>query len=224
MRLRAEYRVGAELRFLANLDMMHLMERALRRAQIPYLLSEGFNPHIRLSMGTVLPVGLWGEQEYFDLELQPMPGSAFMTAMNQVLPPGMEIKRCREIPASAPSLMKMVNAADYAFKIKPGRLDLKNMVDEILAQTAILVQSRGKNKAVTKDLRPGIYRIALEENDPVCLINVMVSVNEPLNIRFDELLEVFARNGIKPEIMLDFWRRGNYIIKGDEFALPLDVI
>jgi radical SAM-linked protein len=57
MRLRVEYSAGPELKFLANLDMMHLMERALRRAGIPYHLSEGFNPHIRLSMGTVLRLG-----------------------------------------------------------------------------------------------------------------------------------------------------------------------
>ncbi|HBQ86380.1 MAG TPA: radical SAM protein, partial [Syntrophomonas sp.] len=63
MYLRAEYRLGPELKFLGNLDTMHLMERALRRAGIPYALSEGFNPHIKLSMGTVLPVGLWSEKE-----------------------------------------------------------------------------------------------------------------------------------------------------------------
>ena len=70
MRLRAEYRVGSDLRFLSSLGLMHMMERAFRRAEVPYALSEGFNPHIRLSMGTVLPVGIWGEHEYFDLELE----------------------------------------------------------------------------------------------------------------------------------------------------------
>jgi radical SAM-linked protein len=205
--------------------MMHLMERALRRAHIPYLLSEGFNPHIRLSMGTVLPVGLWGEQEYFDLEVHPIAAVDFMDSMNQVLPPGMGIRQCREIPPSAPSLMKAVNAAEYAFKIKPGGIpDLKNIVAEIMAQSAILVQSRGKNKAVTKDLRQGIYRMAAGENEQGAVINVMVSVNEPLNIRFDELLDVFTSNGIESEIMLDFWRRGNYIREKDKFYLPLDVI
>jgi len=223
MRLRAEYSVGPELKFLANLDMMHLMERALRRAQIPYLLSEGFNPHIRLSMGTVLPVGLWGEKEYFDLELNTMPAAEFMTIMNQVLPTGMQINRCREIAPSAPSLMKIVNAADYAFMIKKSPLDLGDIFAQILNQSEILVQSRGKNKSVFKDLRPGIFRIALETADQAEIINIMVSVNEPLNIRFDELLDVLTQNGVNHELMLDFWRRGNYIRKEDKFSLPLEV-
>jgi len=69
MRIRAAYRVGEDLKFLGNLDMLNLMGRALRRADVPFALSEGFNPHIKLSLGTVLPVGVWGENEYFDLEL-----------------------------------------------------------------------------------------------------------------------------------------------------------
>jgi len=222
MRLRAQYRVGPELKFLANLDMMHLMERALRRAQIPYLLSEGFNPHIRLSMGTVLPVGLWGEKEYFDLELKPMPAAEFMTAMNNTLPPGMQIQLCREIPPGTPSLMKMVNAAEYAFMIKKSSLELGDIIAQILAQPEISVQSRGKNKSVFKDLRPGIFGITIEVADQIEIVNVMVSVNEPLNIRFDELLDVFTGRGVNQELMLDFWRRGNYIRQGDKFSAPLE--
>ena len=221
MRLRAQYSVGPELKFLANLDMMHLMERTLRRAQIPYLLSEGFNPHIRMSMGTILPVGLWGEKEYFDLELKTMPTADFVTAMNNALPPGMRIKLCQEISPAVPSLMKMVNAADYAFMIKKSGLDWGGIAVKILDQKEISVQSRGKNKSVYKDLRPGIYGITIEEADQVEIINIMVSVNEPLNVRFDELLDVLTGNGVDKELMLDFWRRGNYIKRADKFSAPL---
>ena len=223
MRLRAQYSVGPELKFLANLDMMHLMERALRRAQIPYLLSEGFNPHIRLSMGTILPVGLWGEKEYFDLELQPMPTADFTTAMNNALPPGMHIQFCREIAPGTPSLMKLVNAADYAFMIKKSGLELGDIITQILDQPEISVQSRGKNKSVYKDLRPGIFGITLDTDDQVEIVNIMVSVNEPLNVRFDELLDVFTGNGVDKELMLDFWRRGNYIRQADRFSAPLEI-
>lgn len=223
MRLRAEYSVGPDLKFLANLDMMHLMERTLRRARIPYLLSEGFNPHIRMSMGTILPVGLWGEKEYFDLELQSMSASEFMTTMNSALPPGMHINICREISAGIPSLMKVVNAAEYAFLIKKNDLEIGDITNRILDQGEILVQSRGKNKKQQKDLRPGIFGIVVEPQGEVEVISVQVSINEPLNIRFDEILDVFDTYGINKELMLDFWRRGNYIKKGDNFFSPMEV-
>jgi radical SAM-linked protein len=105
--------------------MMHLMSRALRRGNIPYALSSGFNPHIKLSMGTVLPVGLWGEQEYFDLELsQAMDLDEFLRRMQEALPPYLEIRRCWEIGADIPSLMKSINAL-LMFCVPAPALDLE---------------------------------------------------------------------------------------------------
>jgi radical SAM-linked protein len=222
MRLRVEYSVGPELKFLANLDMMHVIERALRRAEIPYLLSEGFNPHIRLSMGTVLPVGLWGDQEYFDLELNDMAEDEFERRLNSTLPQSLRIKRCRRIAGNVPSLMKAVNAAQYVFVIKPGGIDLNRLVSDIWAQEQIIVQSRGKNKKVQKDLRAGIFALNVEQVNDKSLLKVMVSINEPLNVRFDELLDVIISNGIDEKNIVDFYRQGNYIKEGNSYFTPLE--
>lgn len=223
MRLRAEYTVGQNLKFLGNLDMMHLMERALRRAAIPYQLTEGFNPHIKLSMGTVLPVGLWGANEYFDLELEDMEPADFKNKMNEVLPPDMQIKQCIVIPMQAASLMKVINAAQYVFLLKPGQ-NVDDMISHLLHCDELLVQSRGKNKQVHKDLRPGLYDMRVRTYDGLDGLTVMVSINEPLNVRFDELLTVFAENGLKSENILDFFRQGNYIKEESKFYSPLEKV
>lgn len=223
MRLRAEYRVGPNLKFLGNLDMMHLLERALRRAEIPYRLTEGFNPHIKLSMGTVLPVGLWGENEYFDLELDDMDPQDFKKRVNAVLPPDMQIKQCIAVPMQAASLMKNINAAQYDFILKPGQ-NAEYLVKYLLDCDKILVQSRGKNKQLLKNLRPGLYDIHIEPRDGLEVLTVMVSINEPLNIRFDELLAVFAENNLKSENLLDFFRRGNYIKEETKYYSPLEKV
>lgn len=223
MRLRAEYSVGRNLQFLANLDMMHLMERTLRRAAIPCQLTEGFNPHIKLSMGTILPVGVWGENEYFDLELDEMEAEQFKAKMNNVLPPAMNIKQCRVIPNNAASLMKVVNAASYVFAVKPDQ-DLSALTSRLLDCNGLLVQSRGKNKLAQKDLRPGIFSMTVENGDGVELLTVMVSINEPVNVRFDELLALFSENGLKKENIVDFFRQGNYIKEGTNFYLPMEKV
>ena len=223
MNLRAEYRVGPDLKFLSNLDMMHLMERALRRAAVPYRLSEGFNPHIRLSMGTVLPVGLWGEKEYFDLELQTMALEDFQVRMNQVLPAGMQINYCQEILPGTPSLMKTVSAATYAFRIDLPATRLEDIKAEIMDQDEIKVQSRGKHKQQIKNIRPGLYHIEIMPANGANIMEIIVSVNEPVNIRFDELLEVLNRYGVDSQLILDFWRRGNYIKQGPNYLSPLEI-
>jgi len=220
MRLRVEYSVGPDLKFLANLDMMHLMERALRRAEIPCHLSEGFNPHIRLSMGTILPVGVWGKHEYFDLELAEMDPQEFMFGMNAVLPPAMIISDCRPIADQVASLMKVVNAADYTFILKSG-LNLQEMISDLLSRDSLLVQSRGKNKNVQKQLRPGLYGMKIEKMEEQDLLTVMVSINDPVNIRYDELLALFIENGVNHVDIVDIYRQGNYIKAGRDFYSPL---
>lgn len=221
MHLRVEYRVGQDLKFLANLDMMHLMERALRRAEIPYALTDGFNPHIKLSMGTVLPVGLWGEKEYFDLELrQDMDQDDFLAQMNSTLPVGMRINKCVQIPDGTPSLMKIIAAADYCYVIKDEITDLHEKIKAILAEKHLPVPSRGKKKDVEKDLRPGLFALELIKKD-TDIINVRVAAGEPLNIRYDEILELFVRWDIPGESIADIYRSGNYVKAGNDFSSPL---
>ncbi len=220
MRLRVEYSVGPELKFLANLDMMHLMERALRRAGIPYCLSEGFNPHIRMSMGTILPVGIWGQHEYFDLDLAQMNREIFIQQMNEALPAPLILIDCEEIEENAPALMKIINAAQYTFVIKTGT-DLQSLSEVILSRESLPVQSRGKNKNVIKDLRPGIYHLHTDSMEGYDLLSIMVSVNEPLNIRYDEIQALFIENGLNIKDIADIFRQGNYIKEDRQFYSPL---
>lgn len=225
MKLRAEYMVGSDLRFLGNLDMINLMSRALRRADIPYELSEGFNPHIKLSLGTVLPVGVWGKQEFFDLELnQYLDPENFMLRLNQVLPDGLRVIDCIEINDHAESLMKIINAAVYTFVVKRQSYDFQNLTESILKQNSLAVESRGKKKGIKKDIRPGIYKITVEDNEVSVMINIWVCVGEPVNVRYDELLGLLHQQGIEPEDVMDVYRSGNFIRVGDCFYSPLEKV
>ncbi|MGI6453233.1 MAG: TIGR03936 family radical SAM-associated protein [Syntrophomonadaceae bacterium] len=223
MRLRAEYRVGKEMQFLSNLDMMRMMERALRRAAIPYALTEGFNPHIRLSMGTVLPVGLWGDKEYFDLELKEyMQPEQFVDDLNQVLPGGMTIRQCIEIPPDSPSLMAIINSASYSFQLRAG-LGLTGLRDDLLKKQTLIVLSRGKQKGRKKDLRPGIFQIKVENGENSDILELWVSTGQPLNIRFDELYDLLKMWGLTEDDFVDIWRSGNYIRKSSDFFSPMKI-
>jgi len=147
----------------------------------------------------------------------------FKSRMNAVLPPDMRIKQCQVIPANAASIMKAVNAACYVFIVKPGQ-DLQLLIDRLLSQEELLVQSRGKNKKVQKNLKPGLYSMKQEKVDDADRLTVMVSINEPVNIRFDELLALFADNELKIEEIVDFFRQGNYIKEDSKFYSPMEKV
>ena len=225
MRLRAEYGAGPDLRFLSNLDMMKLMARALRRAEIPFALSEGFNPHIRLSLGTVLPVGLWSKCEYFDLELeQEISCSEFIERMNLSLPPDVQITECLEIDATIPALMNSINCACYSFVVHKSMEEIEQWKDNILHRKELTVKSRGKKKDLDKNLRPGIFKIEVNRWQNFAIIDIWGSVGEPVNVRYDELMELLVLTGINKEDILDVYRSGNYIRVKDNFFTPLEKV
>lgn len=225
MRLRAEYCMGPELRFLSNLDSMHLLERALRRAELPYALSSGFNPHIRLSMGTVLPVGLWGEREYFDLDLrETMPVPEFINRLNRVLPPAMTISQAREVGPYTPALMQMVNSAAYTLVLSTVDFPVREFFDRLLEEPSLPVKSRGKKKNLDKDLRSGIYRIDIDEGEAFLKVTVWVATGEPLNVRYDEVLDLLEARGLKKSGLRDVYRSGNYVHRSSRFYSPMEKV
>lgn len=225
MRVRAEYRMGPGLRFLGNLDLMHAMERALRRARLPYQLSQGFNPHIRLSLGTVLPVGLWSEREYFDLELKiDVDSQIFMNQINAVLPVDLKVTGCIPVAAAAPSIMRLVNAASYVFKVCEGDAAVLQKIEKMKEAHQLMVLSRGKKKDQQKDLRPGIHKITMMRQGQFDIIELWVSAGEPVNVRFDELTDLLVKTGLTRQQIIDVWRSGNYCCRQGRFYTPMEQV
>lgn len=68
--LRVKYAKRGRLAFLSHLETIRSMERIIRRARLPYALSEGFNPHMKVSFGPALPCGAAGYGEYLDVRLR----------------------------------------------------------------------------------------------------------------------------------------------------------
>lgn len=51
------------LRYISHLDFIRLIYRALRRAELPFMLSEGFNPRPKINFGQALKLGVEGVME-----------------------------------------------------------------------------------------------------------------------------------------------------------------
>ena len=68
-RVRVRYGKTGRLRYLSHLETMRCLERSIRRARLPFLVTQGFSPHMRLSCGWALPVGVGSLDEYMDVFL-----------------------------------------------------------------------------------------------------------------------------------------------------------
>ena len=117
-RLRVKFRRGAELKFISHLDIMRLWVRALRRARVPLVYSEGFSPHPRISLAAPLSVGITGEGEFMDVTVsRPVSPHWFMNAVNGQLPHGIEVLEVYPIAPTVPSLQSQVRYAHYLVEV-----------------------------------------------------------------------------------------------------------
>lgn len=81
-----------KMRFISHLDLMRLFTRAMRRAQFPLKMSEGFNPHPRLSFKRALKLGLESENEEGSILLkEPILDDEFKQKLQEQLPQGIEV-------------------------------------------------------------------------------------------------------------------------------------
>lgn len=102
------------VRFISHLEMVTFLRRAVRRAKLPVIYSQGFNPQIRLALGPALPLGYESQTEYFDLELARRQNpEEIRKQLNLQMPEGFSIIEVRPVPILSPSLEEKINLAEY---------------------------------------------------------------------------------------------------------------
>jgi radical SAM family uncharacterized protein/radical SAM-linked protein len=108
-----------DARYLSHRQVMDALERALRAGRVPVRYTEGYNPHIRLSMGPALGVGHEGEAELFDVDCTSQVRRQHLTTLNRLLPRGIRVLDAKPLLQGAPSLGKMVAASRYRIAPRP---------------------------------------------------------------------------------------------------------
>jgi len=78
--------------YISQLDLLRVFQRALRRAQLPFVLTKGFNPHPKISFKRALKLGVesYDEEATFYLET-PMEPELFRQKIQAQLPEGIKI-------------------------------------------------------------------------------------------------------------------------------------
>jgi hypothetical protein len=118
VRHRVTFEKTGDARFLSHRNTMDVLERAIRAAGLPARYSEGFNPHMKLSMGPALPLGLESRHELFDVEGNAGFGLGAAEEVNAKLPSGIRVLAIRELPPGEASLSKALRGARYSVRLE----------------------------------------------------------------------------------------------------------
>lgn len=98
MRIEAIFSKKGDMRFISHLDLMRLFHRALRRADIPVLISKGFSPHFKISIRKALKLGVESENEELAVTMsRDMAAADFKELLNKNLPEGVRIIRSEAV-------------------------------------------------------------------------------------------------------------------------------
>ena len=112
-RYRFTFSKAGDARFLSHRQVMDAFERVMRAAGLPVHYTEGFNPHIRLSMGPALALGHEGAAEIFDVDCTAPITGAHRDRANALLPDGVEILDTTALLPGAPSLGRLLDGIRY---------------------------------------------------------------------------------------------------------------
>lgn len=149
-RARLCYAKSGRLRWLSHLEVVHSIERCVRRADLPFAVTKGFSPHLKAAFGPALPVGTAGNREYFDLWLTRYSEAGELLArLRAASPADLMPSEVRYVADNAPSLGAALTIALYDIEIDGEELTADRVgsaIGEIVAAGELTVVTKGKQK------------------------------------------------------------------------------
>ena len=92
VRYNAVFKKTSDMVYISHLDLMNLFRRAFRRAGLPFVLTEGFTPRIKISIPQALKLGVESNNEHMSFLLSKEKDVRDIAGvLNKELPEGIRI-------------------------------------------------------------------------------------------------------------------------------------
>lgn len=172
-RLRVKLGKLGEMAFLSHLDLMRLLDRAVRRAALPIAFTGGFHPGPRIIPANALPLGATSSGELVDFELtRPMNLDDFQAALSAQLPADLPIYAIEAVDVTTPAATQLLEQAEYTLSLEvipndPAAIFPKlevwqAWIEKVLAETEIWFEQTTKSGKVQQvNLRDRLFTLQL---------------------------------------------------------------
>ncbi|MGI6353331.1 MAG: TIGR03936 family radical SAM-associated protein [Armatimonadota bacterium] len=167
------YRKHGPAMFLGHLDVMRAFERGVRRAGLPIVHTEGFNPRPRIVFASPIGVGASGDAELVCLCLDRF--AAPVDVLRSLLPrmqPGIDLREAHALEGRKPPPYHLIPWTDWEVSLPPGtasRSELTERCVTLLAQPEVLVERERKGKQRQLDARPSILTLEATGDDALAM-------------------------------------------------------
>lgn len=190
-------RSGATV-YLGHLDLMTCFERACRRAGLPILYSQGYNPRPMMVFALPLGVGIETRCDYLDVSLKcPYDASKFTEELNAFLPDGLRIIKSKEIPEPKDSIMSIVTTASYRFEAK----GIREAMEKAMKEETLIVTKMAKGKEKQTDIRPLLISLSQASDGDPDSVEFYAFAGSERNVRPDLILSSLSKYcGMDPDL------------------------
>ncbi len=190
-RIRARFRKGERVRHISHLDVLRYWERAIRRAELPLLYSQGFTPHPKIAFAAPLPLGFTGEGEIMEVLLEErVPLDRFAADLRAQTTPDLELDAVAETGLGLPALPTLLRWADYRAAL--GGLDAaeaREAADVFLAAERYPWRhARAGRKAREYDLRAGVASLAIAEGADGAVMRARLGAAQEFTVRPEQVV------------------------------------
>lgn len=190
-RLRVAYGKLGRLRWLSHLEVVHSLERIVRRATLPHAVTQGFSPHLKAAYGPALPVGTAGEREYFDVWLREYTGAAdVLRLLRDASPEELAPSHAAYVGNDAPSLTAALTIGQYRVELDRREISAEQAqaaLDSVLSTGELEVEHRGKTK---------VFDLARSIPKDVCVSEMGDEVAVDLTVRMG------PQGSLRPETLI----------------------
>jgi radical SAM-linked protein len=113
-RLLIKYAKAGDAALLSHRETMRILERALRRSDLPLVFSAGFNPRPRMSFAPALPLGVAADAEYMEVSVETeVDTSKARERINGALPEGLKVREVQVMASNMPKLSRWTRYGLY---------------------------------------------------------------------------------------------------------------
>ena len=186
LNIRLSYHKTGRVRFLSHLDTMRVFQQSLTRSGLPLRYTEGFNPHIILSIALPLGVGVESLCERLDFGVTENVSFGTLPArLNAVLPDGFHVTGA----VVGGRAITQISHIKYEF-LADSNIAPERAVS--LFTTSAVVQKRTKKKDyIPTDIVPFLRDVSCEQAEEKMRLTALLSAKEPI---------------LNPEYVAEAWR------------------
>lgn len=178
-----KYGRDERVKYISHLDFMRCFHRCVRRSDLQFAFSEGFNPHPIMTISQPLSVGVTSECEYMKVSFAADYTEEYvLSELSRNIPPGFTFYAAKKVTGKEIDISK-IDSAVYMVECECTGIENVDL-DAFLANTSLIVPKKTKSGIKDSDIREHIFSIrTISADKGTAVLEMHISIGSVYNLK-----------------------------------------